>query len=481
MCTTVSHPSLLVIWPIFVVPSIIYVNNHECLKYLESTEDALGVECPRSRKRWNVDTACAGCTDASIYVRNGVQDDTRAVGNVRRLQNLVRNLTWNLMWINALLTEGHAFTEGQNNCIDDFRQIAARLVTWLYILSPNWGHSRIKQTDARMAALFDCTNLIFPRDLLDSTFKRSNAWALVKNYLLAPANNNFISGLGHRPSTGQSYCTSGPFQFHRNDCQPHHPVFRRFPPVTFGNDYHRGYTVDFLGCRQRPEGNATRVGDVISTATATRIEMLVRYQNNSTTPSPLPFVDEEYFEFIDVLTAIVEVSDAGKSELTVVEVGSGSGAPWASRAVAAWRHLNGQGAKCRVGLIEVDPVKVADLHASLDNIGLSGCDVTIWDMDVRSVPLAEVLAQFSSIDYLDIDIQGHELALVRESREFLRQRVGKIHIGTHSREIHFKLEQSFLQDGWDVVWSFPTLSYSETPFGHVVFTDGVLTMKRKQK
>jgi hypothetical protein len=51
--------------------------------------------------------------------------------------------------------------------------------------------------------------------------------------------------------------------------------------------------------------------------------------------------------------------------------------------------------------------------------------------------------------------------------------VKRVHIETHDPEGDSRLRALFEELGWRNVWSFPTASDSETPFGVIHFEGGV--------
>eukprot|EP00928_Gymnodinium_smaydae_P035816 TRINITY_DN25137_c1_g2_i1.p1 TRINITY_DN25137_c1_g2~~TRINITY_DN25137_c1_g2_i1.p1 ORF type:complete len:498 (-),score=86.65 TRINITY_DN25137_c1_g2_i1:83-1576(-) len=417
------------------------------------------------------------------------KDFLDVASQVPRLRGLLLNLTRHRLrdsWDE--FPPGESWSAGLT-CFETLQQDGARLAAWLLIFSPRWGAKRVEGArDTDVERLYKGLDEALGARSLCSTItgRSSHATRELTAHIVHPSNLAFSQ---RRAEGGASWnqwgperrhCAVGPYDAFW-ECIPHHEALLRLPPAGIPNDYVNGFHVDFLGCRQRPEGDSgSAISNVFRWVTATRGEALREFLAKSRSPAPLPFVDEEYFEYVDLLSSVLEAYDEGADVFTVVELGAGSGAPWASRAIAAWRRLRPEG-RCRVGLIEASADLADKLRNDLELLGLAACETQVLTADVRSVSLAEILgpsfaASDARIDYLDIDVQGAELEVVGLARRFLRERVRRIHIGTHARDIHFALERDFELDGWKVQWSFPTLSFSPTPLGRVAFVDGVLTV-----
>ncbi len=113
----------------------------------------------------------------------------------------------------------------------------------------------------------------------------------------------------------------------------HHEAFKRFE--CWKGFVQEGFSVNFFGARTREEyickmpGAAQRSGHRSVTTT-------------------LPVFDEEYFEWIDLLEAVVEARD----RFTMIELGAGYGR-WLVNAAAAIRYVNNL--PCRLIGVEAEP------------------------------------------------------------------------------------------------------------------------------
>jgi hypothetical protein len=94
---------------------------------------------------------------------------------------------------------------------------------------------------------------------------------------------------------------------------------------------------------------------------------------------------------------------------------------------------------------------------------------------VSAVTLRELLAPFVCIDYLQSDIQHSEIDVFPPFVGLLREKVRRIHIGTHGKDVHHTLHQLFERNGWQIVFNFEPNGHHETILGAFDTKDGVLT------
>lgn len=81
-----------------------------------------------------------------------------------------------------------------------------------------------------------------------------------------------------------------------------------------------------------------------------------------------------------------------------------------------------------------------------------------------------------TVDLIDMDLQGEELAVVREALPALRN-VRKLHIATHSLLIEEHLHSLLLSDNWRLVRRYAPNSRVHTHYGEIEFTDGIMTWR----
>lgn len=293
----------------------------------------------------------------------------------------------------------------------------------------------------------------------------------------------------------------------------HHEVFSRFQP--FSGEVGPHYGVDFLGTIIRNEF----VAELYTRPVASVWE------------TSYPPVNEDYLEWIDLLESVV----AARGSYTMVELGAGFGR-WVVRAAFALKQFNGQ-LPYRLVAVEAEPVtfkwmgqhfqdngvdagKHRLLHAASSDVSgdalfyIGGPRGGPWDLppnewygqclakdhDLRgeyqqdgeyngfpvrlhksgwrsitvpSVTLIGLMADLERVDFLDMDIEGQELPVIRSSIAEMDAKVKRVHIGTHSTEIEAELRQILRQHGWRCLQDYPISTRTETPWGPVDFGNGV--------
>jgi len=288
----------------------------------------------------------------------------------------------------------------------------------------------------------------------------------------------------------------------------HHPVFSKFRPYSGVAD--SGFEVDYIGTRTRrefcPEGGVLP---------------------ERTVHMSYPPVDEEYFEWVDVLESVL----AARNGYTMFELGAGYGR-WLVRAAAALRQRGP--IPCRLVAVEPEPqhfrwlknhlrdngidpeehtlieAAVADQAGEvLFSVGLPGggkdqpnewygqtiiksrtavADAAYgcyqgavvsrlksgWKcIRVRTVRLPDLLRNFELIDLVDLDVQGEELRVISSAISELNDQAKRLHIGTHSRRIEAGLRRLLRRNGWECLVDYAWHSRCKTPWGEVCFEDGV--------
>jgi FkbM family methyltransferase len=288
----------------------------------------------------------------------------------------------------------------------------------------------------------------------------------------------------------------------------HHPVFSRFSP--YRGAVEPGYDVDFIGARTRHE-----------------------FQPSGTMHSPPvvslghPCIDEEYFEWIDILESVVLADDP----YTIAELGAGYGR-WAVRAALAARQ---QGKPLgRFIAVEPEPVHFRWLETHFADNGLDprthrleraavgdqpgetmfwigtpdetssrpnewygqaianetqlvanarqemyeGWPVVRHPSGMRSITVpvrtfAALLADTGVVDLADLDLQGEEHKVVRSSIAQINESVRRLHIGTHGPQQEEELRRVLRENRWECRADYACGSQSDTPYGRVAFQDGV--------
>jgi FkbM family methyltransferase len=222
-----------------------------------------------------------------------------------------------------------------------------------------------------------------------------------------------------------------------------------------------------------------------------------------------PPVEEEYFEWIALLTAIANATE----RFCFAEIGAGWGR-WSVSAAAVCRqkgldfsliavepepsHFEWMQMALRDN--DIDPEQhelfLAAAAADSGELLLAGHDDPLtqyghkaidpreladWrglDFVFRPVAassLAQFFARHERIDLVDMDVQGTEHQIVAASIDVLNQKVRMLHVGTHSKEVEAQLASVLWKHGWLNAFSFPSGRDVETCFGRIAFGDGVQT------
>jgi len=294
---------------------------------------------------------------------------------------------------------------------------------------------------------------------------------------------------------------------------PHHPIISRFKP--FHGEVPGGYILDgFLGTIVREECTPG-----------------VADPEPSTVCAPYPQVDEDYFEWIDLLESVV--SSGGS--YTMIELGAGMGR-WSVRAALAARQFK-PGMPFHLIAVEADPAhfdwlrshfldngidpkehqlinaavsdmpgqvqlcirgpeggncdlqpnewygqfltKDIEFASELEGQGLyEGSKVKVhqngWkSVAVPSVTLTSILKELRYVDLVDVDIQGEELNVIASAMDELDAKVQRLHIGTHRLDIETGLRELLSSHGWRCQTDYSVGTTEETPWGRINFQDGV--------
>ncbi|MBV9848815.1 MAG: FkbM family methyltransferase [Armatimonadetes bacterium] len=305
----------------------------------------------------------------------------------------------------------------------------------------------------------------------------------------------------------------------------HHPVFECFPayrPFEAG-----GWRVNFLGVRQRayydngylpnwPGAVALRDDQPFDPAADLKLSPVSAERRSEV----LPALNEEYFEWVDVLEAVADA----KTGFTMIELGAGYGR-WLVNAAVALRQI--KAIPCYLVAVEAEPTHFRWIKTHFKDNGLDPkkhrlvkaavtnkegsswfClgkpnewygqyiteeprwidrakvyinkhlrrrDIPQTINKVKAITLSRLLTSLDRVDLVDIDIQGAELDVVRSSVDLLTSKVRRIHIGTHNHEVEAGLKDIFTSRHWVNINDFPCFQPSETRYGVVEFGDGVQT------
>jgi len=208
-------------------------------------------------------------------------------------------------------------------------------------------------------------------------------------------------------------------------------------------------------------------------------------------PSYPPF-DEEYFEWIDLLEAVLLANE----RFTMLELGAGYGR-WTARSAAAARQ---RGLFYRLVAVEAEPTHFAWLQQNLQDNGVdlancrlvhaavTGSDGKVcFDVgdpagygraiggttEIDAVSLRALLLPLDLADLIDLDVQGAELDILTAATEALNQKVRRAHIETHSDQLHADVLRYFRRLGWQPHFLFEGDTRDTTPWGRINFQGGI--------
>lgn len=288
-----------------------------------------------------------------------------------------------------------------------------------------------------------------------------------------------------------------------------HPVFERWG--RWAGNVEGGWSANFLGVLTREEFTVGMTG-----ALSTERRWI---------EAGIPAVDEEYFEWIDVLEAV----EAADETFVMVELGAGYGR-WLMNAAAAARARGGTSIHL-IG-VEAEPTHFRWMRQHFEDNGVPATALTLiqaavaaepgrvrfhigdpsawygqaiypnpWIPDpkpsfgrrlrqlvgarrdghrvvnVPAVTLSSVLEPHDRVDLVDLDIQGAEADVLESARASLAARVRRVHVGTHGPDVERRLRELFVGLGWVKVNDYAWGSDATTPWGPVRFQDGVQTWR----
>jgi hypothetical protein len=97
------------------------------------------------------------------------------------------------------------------------------------------------------------------------------------------------------------------------------------------------------------------------------------------------------------------------------------------------------------------------------------------------ITLSDLLAPFEHVDYVEADLQSSESVVFASCLDVLWKKVRRIYIGTHSEDIHGKLEKLFADAGWNILFSFVPFKIHQTDAGSFKADDGVLILSNPSR
>jgi len=256
------------------------------------------------------------------------------------------------------------------------------------------------------------------------------------------------------------------------------------------------YDIDFLGIRTSQE------------------YLTVSNQTSSVdrfVSSDYPYLDEEIFEWSDLIAAVRDARD----QFVMVELGAGWGR-WLIRSVGVMRRL-GKDIPFQLIGVEAEPTHFQFLNEHFHDNGVNpaahmlinaavskddghvpfatghareryGQCIVDRPIDFAShgwtevkvvttpaISLRTLLRDVERVDLIDMDIQGAEFYVAAAAIDVLNAKVRRIHIETHGKPYEDNLRTLLAGQGWECLNDYTCFSGSDTPYGRVEFVGGVQT------
>lgn len=243
--------------------------------------------------------------------------------------------------------------------------------------------------------------------------------------------------------------------------------------------------------------------------------------------SAIPQIDDEYFEWLNILCSAIDA----KEKYTFVELGAGYGR-WCARAFNAAKLCGISSENIYLIGVEAEPQHAiwfnehmmcnhipnhsVVLHEALisDNNEIGEIVVTSpqgltsfnwygqakqknisptaiagiktymgrelfvdkggWGrIRCQTLTLETLLKDHDLINVIDMDVQGEELNIVKNSIKILNEKVMRLFIGTHSNAIDRELSNLLSTNKWTCVNNYDCGKLQKTPYGMIEFQDGV--------
>jgi hypothetical protein len=117
--------------------------------------------------------------------------------------------------------------------------------------------------------------------------------------------------------------------------------------------------------------------------------------------------------------------------------------------------------------------------------GDTGVDVDLapgWDFSARvklvsGLTLNDILGSFDCVDLLESDIQQSEQVVFPPAMDMIKEKVKRVHLGTHGTAVHDALLQEFATRRFDIVFNYEPNTHHETSWGSFEINDGVITAR----
>ena len=206
-----------------------------------------------------------------------------------------------------------------------------------------------------------------------------------------------------------------------------------------------------------------------------------------------PPLNEEYFEWIDLLEAVA----AANGRFTMLELGAGFGR-WTARGAAAAKQW---GLPYTLIAVEAEPTHFEWMIQNLQDNGVKPEDCCLiqaavagkdgkigfhvgdaagsygqsigGSTEVNAISLPTLLQSLELVDLIDMDVQGAELEIIQVATAVLNEKVKRIHIETHNDQLHSRILTLFRALGWKPHFLYAGSTADKTPWGRSNFQEGI--------
>lgn len=252
------------------------------------------------------------------------------------------------------------------------------------------------------------------------------------------------------------------------------PVFSLFPKQNVLND--KIFYYNFIGGKVRKEYFKREWGVSDS-------ERIGQPHWNAclwTNKDPRYACSEDYYEWLDLLTAIANAKDS----FNFLKLGAFVGR-W--EAFAAIANHSYERLKCKLVSVECDPDHIERIIQTFEDNNIIDFPEVEHEIVLLSVgkenknenntiSLNTLIDKFEVVDLIDSDIQGAESEVFNSSAAYLlNKKVKRVHIGTHGKEIDMQFKKFFTDIGWQNINLFGWYEKVILPQGKMVFQDGIQT------
>ena len=92
---------------------------------------------------------------------------------------------------------------------------------------------------------------------------------------------------------------------------------------------------------------------------------------------------------------------------------------------------------------------------------------------MEAVSLNTLLRPLDCVDLIDMDVQGAELEILLVATEPLNQKVKRVHVETHTEQLHASILRLFRGLGWKPHFLYMINTADKTPWGRINFQGGI--------